>query len=269
MKHLEGIILDWAGTTIDFGCFAPVEVFIRVFEEAGITVTMEEARAPMGMLKIDHIRTMLEMPRVHELWKRKYNRPFEERDVQELFDKFEPLLMKSLAHYTTPIPGVLEAVKAIRSMGLKIGSTTGYNDSMMACVTVEAEKQGYQPDCWITPDTTGQSGRPLPYMIYRNMEKLKISRPWNLVKIGDTVSDIQEGLNASAWSVGVAIGSSVMGVSESEFNQLTLPEKDALITKTKATFLEHGAHYAIDSMEKLPTLLEVIDEKLANSQRPL
>ena len=29
-----------------------------------IEVTMEEARAPMGMLKIDHIRAMLSMPRI-------------------------------------------------------------------------------------------------------------------------------------------------------------------------------------------------------------
>ncbi len=60
-NQIEGVILDWAGTAVDFGCFAPVHVFIDIFQKVGIDVTMEEARAPMGMLKIDHIRAMLSM----------------------------------------------------------------------------------------------------------------------------------------------------------------------------------------------------------------
>ena len=58
MKKIEGIIFDWAGTAVDFGCFAPVNVFIEIFKQAGIDVTMEEVRKPMGKLKIDHIREM-------------------------------------------------------------------------------------------------------------------------------------------------------------------------------------------------------------------
>ncbi len=68
MSKVEGVIFDWAGTAVDFGCFAPVNVFIDIFKNAGIDVTMEEARAPMGMLKIDHIRAMLSMPRISKLW---------------------------------------------------------------------------------------------------------------------------------------------------------------------------------------------------------
>ena len=68
MNKVEGIVFDWAGTTVDFGCFAPVNVFIDIFKHAGIEVTMEEAREPMGMLKIDHIRAMLSMPRISTKW---------------------------------------------------------------------------------------------------------------------------------------------------------------------------------------------------------
>jgi len=51
MNRIEGVILDWAGTAVDFGCFAPVHAFVEIFKAAGIAVTMDEARAPMGMLK--------------------------------------------------------------------------------------------------------------------------------------------------------------------------------------------------------------------------
>ena len=44
MNKVEGVIFDWAGTTVDFGCFAPANVFVRYFENVGIDVTMEEAR---------------------------------------------------------------------------------------------------------------------------------------------------------------------------------------------------------------------------------
>lgn len=25
MKHIEAVIFDWAGTTVDYGCFAPLK----------------------------------------------------------------------------------------------------------------------------------------------------------------------------------------------------------------------------------------------------
>lgn len=61
-QTIQGVIFDWAGTTVDFGCFAPVSAFVEAFRKAGIDVTLEETRAPMGKLKIEHIRTMLAMP---------------------------------------------------------------------------------------------------------------------------------------------------------------------------------------------------------------
>ena len=64
MKKIKAVIFDWAGTTVDFGCMAPVQAFVEVFKEFGIEPTMEEVREPMGMLKIDHIRTMLKMERI-------------------------------------------------------------------------------------------------------------------------------------------------------------------------------------------------------------
>ena len=53
MAKIEAIIFDWAGTTVDFGCFAPVQAFLDAFHEAKLEPTMEEVRKPMGMLKRD------------------------------------------------------------------------------------------------------------------------------------------------------------------------------------------------------------------------
>lgn len=61
---IQAVIFDWAGTTVDYGCFAPVQAFQEAFAHHGVPATLEETRKPMGMLKRDHIRTMLRMERI-------------------------------------------------------------------------------------------------------------------------------------------------------------------------------------------------------------
>lgn len=268
MSKVEGVILDWAGTTVDFGCFAPVNVFMDIFMNAGIDVTMEEARAPMGMLKIDHIRAMLSMPRVAGLWEEKFGRRFNEQDVEKLYAEFEPALMSSLTAYTDLIPEVVETIQILRSQGLKIGSTTGYTQSMMDVVVPHALKKGYHPDFYITPDGTNSLGRPYPYMIYRNMEALKLSAAWKVVKIGDTVSDIKEGINAGVWSIGVIIGSSEMGLGLEEFNALSEAHQETIISKTEQFFLQNGADFTIKTMGELPQLIEHVNQLIIEGKRP-
>ena len=50
-------------------------------------------------------------------------------------------------------------------------------------------------------------------MIFKNMEKLKVSSVKNVIKVGDTVSDINEGIDAGVVTVGVIEGSSIMALS--------------------------------------------------------
>lgn len=257
---VEGVIFDWAGTTVDFGCFAPVNVFLEIFKDADVEVTLEEAREPMGMLKINHIRAMLQMPRISEKWEQVHGHPFTEDDVNRLYEQFEKLLMVSLAEYTTPIQDVLETVEWLRANKVKIGSTTGYTKEMMAVVVPEAKKKGYSPDCLVTPTDLENLGRPYPYMIFENMRQLQLMDVKKVVKVGDTASDIKEARNAGVWAVGVIIGSSEMGVSESEFQQLTKEQQQQLIDTTRAKFNAYGAHYTIETMRELPKIIEEIQE---------
>lgn len=265
---MEGVLFDWAGTTVDFGCFAPVNVFVQIFKAAGIDVTIAEARIPMGMLKRDHLKAMLDMPNINKKWQDKYGRSFNEQDIDALYSSFESLLLASLKEYTQPLPAVVETVQELRKTGLKIGSTTGYTDSMMAIVTQGAKEKGYEPDFWITPDSTNCIGRPYPYMIFRNMEALRLSAPWKVVKIGDTAADIKEGLNAGVWSIGVVIGSSQMGLSFDEFASLSELEKKRVIKNTEQAFLEYGADFTIKTMKELPGLIENINTLLREGKRP-
>jgi phosphonoacetaldehyde hydrolase len=268
MNKVDGVIFDWAGTTVDFGCFAPVQVFLQIFHEAGVEATMAEARAPMGMLKRDHIRAMLDMPRIKAQWEEKKGRPVQPEDVEELYSNFEPKLLASLDQFTEPLPGVVETVHNLREKGLKIGSTTGYTDSMMRILTAGAKSKGYAPDYWITPDSTRSLGRPYPYMIFRNIEALRLNAPWTVVKVGDTTTDIEEGNRAGVWSVGVIVGSSQLGLSQAEFEEMAASDRAVAVQAAENAFLDAGADFTIKTISELPVTIGWIDSLIQAGIRP-
>lgn len=106
---------------MDYGCFAPVKAFIEAFEHYGITPTLEEVRKPMGMLKIDHVRTMLSMERISKAWEEKQGRKWTEEDVKAVYQLSESRILKIVKDYAQPKPYVVETVEQLRNLGLKIG----------------------------------------------------------------------------------------------------------------------------------------------------
>ena len=255
---VEAVIFDWAGTTVDFGCFAPVQAFIQAFEEFGITPTVEEVRKPMGMLKRDHIKTMMNMDRIHEEWIKIQGKDFTEEDIDRVYEASEAGILKILKDFAKPKPYVLAVIKTLRDMGIKIGSTTGYTDEMMDIVVPKAAENGYAPDCWFSPNATENMGRPYPYMIFKNLQTLKVSDVKNVVKVGDTISDIAEGIAAGVITVGVVEGSSIMALSEEQYNALSDSEKEEICTKVEKKFKDAGANYVIRNMSELPALIETL-----------
>jgi phosphonoacetaldehyde hydrolase len=128
---IQAVLLDWAGTTMDYGCMAPAVVFVEVFKRRGVPISMDEARAPMGAHKRVHIKRITELEPVALRWQAKHGRRPTEADVDTMFTEFVPLQLACLSDYSELIPGTLEAVKEMRSRGMKIGSTTGYLTAMM------------------------------------------------------------------------------------------------------------------------------------------
>lgn len=259
MKKISCVIMDWAGTAIDFGCFAPLNAFLKVFsEEKGIDITYRQAREPMGLLKIDHIKAILNMPEVNEKFRARYGRDWNMEDVNEMYVSFEKHLFASLSNFTTPIPGVLDTIKELRESGIKIGSTTGYTQAMMDVVRPGAAAKGYVVDNLVTPDNL-PAGRPAPYMIYKNMIDLAIPSVDNVVKVGDTIADIKEGVNAKVWSIGIITGSNEMGITEEEYNRRTPDELAALKQEVRERMMAAGAHFVLDNITELPACIEKIN----------
>ena len=105
------------------------------------------------------------------------------------------------------------------------------------------------------------AGRPAPYMIYKNMIDLAIPSVDQVVKVGDTIADIKEGVNAKVWSVGIVTGSNEMGVSEDEYNSRPAEEWESLKKEVRERMLAAGAHFVLDTIAELPACIEKINNR--------
>ena len=258
-EKIKAVIFDWAGTTVDYGCFAPVKGFINGFSSIGVDITNEMARKPMGLLKIDHTRAIAAM----------LPEPIGEEQILTAYDVFEETLFANIEQHCDIKDYVVETVAALRAQGIKIGSTTGYTSKMMERVIPKAAEQGYSPDYYIAPDQTVK-GRPYPYMIWNNLMQFGIADPREAVKIGDTTADIEEGKNADCWTVGVIMGSSELGLSRDEVAALHTDELHDRKATVRASYYKAGADYIIDDMDELTDVIADIDRRLArNASRKL
>jgi len=264
---IAAVLLDWAGTTMDYGCMAPAVVFVEVYKRQGVPITMEEARAPMGAHKRVHIQKIGQLDTVRERWQKAHGRLPTDADVDRMFAEFVPLQLDCLSQYSAMIPGALEAVAAMRSRGMKIGSTTGYLREMMEINLRDAKRQGYEPDSTVCASDV-PAGRPYPFMCLQNVINLEVSPVAACVKIDDTVPGIEEGLNAGMWTIGLAVSGNEIGLPLEEVRKLDPAELTRRRDRAYARMRQAGGHYVVDSIADVMPCLDAIEEQMARGERP-
>ena len=265
---IRGVILDWAGTVVDYGSFAPTAVFLRLFENHGVKITAEDARSGMGLMKKDHLRTILARPSVCESWKIAHDGASPtEMDVDLLFESFIPMQLAVVQDYAGLIPGLLETMKELRRREIKIGSTTGYIRKMMDVLAPRARELGYEPDCIVCPDDV-PAGRPAPFMCYLNAARLGVFPLESMVKVGDTQVDIEEGLNAGMWTVGLSLTGNLVGKTQAEVDSLSATQRNTLRKKAEDVLLGSGAHMVIDGIWDLNKALGLVTAALVRGRHP-
>jgi phosphonoacetaldehyde hydrolase len=261
------VVFDWAGTTVDHGSRAPVVPFIRAFAARGVEVTPDEARGPMGLHKKDHIRALLQMPAVARRWRDLHGRSAGEADIEELYRLFIPLQLEVIDDGARLVPDLLHCLRSLKQRGIAIGATTGYFRAAAERVYQAAAGQGYRSDCCVCAEDV-PAGRPAPWMIFRIMETLGVYPPASVVKVGDTVPDIGEGLAAGTWSIGVSRSSSDVGCTESQWDALPRVEQSRRLTACRDKLLSAGAHAVIETLAELPALITDLDSRLGRGEKP-
>lgn len=252
---IKAVVFDWAGTMIDFGSFAPTGVFVEAFSTFGVEVTIEEARAPMGMPKRDHIKAMMAMPSIAQSWEDAFGHRPSDDDIDDVYDVFVPMNEKIVAQYATLVPGALDMLTFLRDREIKVGSTTGYTRSIMAHVLPVAKAQGYVPDNLVCSDDLIE-GRPGPLGIYKCMVDLAVYPAGAIIKVDDTVPGILEGVSAGCITVGVSLSGNYVGKTPQELASMSTDKIEPLRIAAEKQLLDAGADYVIDTVADLPALIE-------------
>ena len=267
---VKGLVLDWSGTTADAYVIAPAVVFVEVFRNKGVEISMQEARGPMGLRKDLHIKMLTENPAIRERWKEVHGRYPTQQDVDEMFADFVPAQVACLPQYSDLLPGVAEVTQRLqREYGIKIGVSTGFTRVMVDVLLDAARKQGFNPDATVAGDEVVHGARPKPFMVYRNLDLMDIHPIQAVVKVDDTVSGVGEALEAGCWGVGVARYSNYMDIDSIEQAEGMSEEEIARrLEHSRKLLRKSGAHYVIDCIVELPAVIDDINARLARGEKP-
>ncbi|MGH9677692.1 MAG: phosphonoacetaldehyde hydrolase, partial [Candidatus Acidiferrum sp.] len=245
------VIFDWAGTTVDHGCFGPLAAFRSAFQAFGVEVSAAEARIPMGLGKRDHSAALLRLQGIAQRWRCAQGEDPTDADVEAVYQRFIPLQLQTVGEHCKLVAEAMPCVAALRARGVRIGATTGYFRAAAERVRQAASEQGYKPDVCLCPDDVPE-GRPAPWMIFRIMETLNIYPAPEVFKVGDTEVDMAEGRNAGVWCVGVLRSSSLVGCTEGRWNAMPARERAELQSDAARRLLDAGAHAVVENLAELP-----------------
>ncbi len=264
---VQAVILDWAGTVVDYGCMGPAAVFVTAFQQFEIEASISQARQFMGLEKKDHIRAMTRLPEIRSRWLQTKGKAPDESDVQAIYAKTEPMMVEAVAQHSGVIDGALGFVDGLRRRGIKIGSSTGYTRPMMDALVPLAARQGYSPDAVVCSSDV-PAGRPRPWMCFLNAIKLDAYPMASMVKIGDTLTDIEEGLNAGMWTIGLTQSGNELGLTAAQAAGLPDAERTRRLEAIRTRYEKSGTHYVAAGIWECIALVDAIAMRISRGERP-
>jgi phosphonatase-like hydrolase len=190
MSSIQLVVFDIAGTTVrDNGSVA--DSFITAFRDYGFTMPGAEVKKVMGFRKMDAIAHLLE----------KFAP--EHKDDAELIDRIHTHFIDKMIEFymgdqtLSPLPHAEAVFYALKRQGIKIALNTGFTRSITDTILHRLRWDDRSPliDQVICSDEVAL-GRPHPDMIKALMQDLDIVSPEQVVKVGDTEVDVEEGRNA-------------------------------------------------------------------------
>jgi phosphonatase-like hydrolase len=199
MSDIELVVFDMAGTTVndDDGVNRCVRAAL---EHVGVRVSREAVNLVMGIPKPEAIRQLLE----------RYERPDLLDQLAAIHDDF---VRRMIAFYETDpsvheIAGASDTFRKLRAAGIKTALDTGFSRDI---ADVVIKRLGWNDPALLSATVTSDEvprGRPHADMIQKLMRDVGVSNAKHVAKVGDTPSDLEEGLAAGCgMNVGVTKGS--------------------------------------------------------------
>lgn len=89
-----------------------------------------------------------------------------------------------------------------------------------------------------------------------------------IVKVDDSVNGIHEGLLGGAWTVGIAMTSSYVGLTEAQLEEVPRDDLTRRMNRAYKHLTNSGAHYVIDTIRDLPLVINDINRRLVTGEKP-
>jgi phosphonatase-like hydrolase len=201
MAKIKLIVFDMAGTTVHDEMYVSKAV-AAAMNEFGYAVQPIEVQPIMGYEKPLAISMLLDK---HE----PNTQLITDEYISQIHSRFVTIMMN---FYRTspdvrPLDGVENVLKQLRELGILIGLDTGFSKDIADLIVSRLGWLESGLIQYVVASDEVPAGRPEPYMIYKMMDAAGITDPKQVVKVGDTEVDINEGRNAQClYSIAVTTG---------------------------------------------------------------
>ncbi len=198
MSNVKMVVFDMAGTTVNENNVV-YKTLKKAINEAGFTVSLDEVLSEgAGKEKLQAVKNILQ----------RYAHVTDDTIANQIHDTFLHLLEEA---YRTldiiPQPNTEEVFKALKEQHIITVLNTGYNRKTAQSITDKLGwKEGTDFDCLVTATDVGKN-RPSPDMILFAMKQFHLTYTSSVVKVGDSIIDIEEGKNAGCgMNIGITTG---------------------------------------------------------------
>lgn len=208
--EIELVVFDLAGTTVKDN-----NDVHRILQYAlalhNVEISIADANAVMGIPKPVAINNLLNL-------KYQGNGPITREWIEEIHFTF----VKEMISFYQHDPGVgekesvSETFLELRKHGIKVFVDTGFDRQIVAPLL---DRLGWIKNNLIDGSVTSdevKQGRPYPDLIFKAMELAGVTDLKKVAKVGDTVSDLEEGMAAGC---GLVIGVTSGAFSYDELNE--------------------------------------------------
>lgn len=195
---IKMVVFDMAGTTVDEDNVV-YKTLQKAINATGYTFTLEQVlEFGAGKEKLQAIKDILPLDgQIHS-----------EEEAFRIFDNFKVLLKNAYEILDVKEQiGATDVFGQLKEKGIKVVLNTGYNrETAERLVQKIGWEEGVNFDALITASDV-VLGRPNPDMIIKAMNTLGVENAQEVVKIGDSAIDIEEGKNADCgMTFGVTTG---------------------------------------------------------------
>jgi phosphonatase-like hydrolase len=196
--NIKMVVFDMAGTTINENNLV-YKTLRKAINEAGFNLTLDQVLAEgAGKEKKQAIISVLKV----------FAGVADEELTGQIYNNFMAQLTEAYATADiVPQPNAPELFAALKKLGIYSVLNTGYDRlTAQSIINKLGWQEGVDFDGLVTATDVGKN-RPDPDMIYFAMNKFGVPDSAGVVKVGDSIIDIQEGQNAGCGlSIGITTG---------------------------------------------------------------